>query len=592
MNSSPPQLPIQALERIDDRCAEFEKAWQSDAIPNIEDFVNGVDRDNELKALLSELIALDLDYRQRRGETPQRDDYVERFSDYKTLIDGAFGRQRGSSNAFELPSIDRLRSLFPHLDIIKALGAGGMGAVFKAKQKGLDRWVALKVLPNELAMQPQFPVRFTREARTLAKLNHPNIVSVFEFGQVERTYYFLMEFVDGPTLRDVIRAGNLSPGEALAIVPHLCDALQYAHDRGVIHRDIKPENILLTHDGAIKVVDFGLARLAGSGNGADGLTGTHQVMGTPRYMAPEQFTGTRNVDHRADIYSMGVVFYELLTGELPQGRFAVPSKKVAIDVRLDEVVLKTLEKEPDLRYQTADSVRVDVDSIVSSTDPSDDVTQPMAAMQSHDPETIASQPARRAPNADSEAHLLLTRRGLMSDLQRSLNPIRRWQWLQLLLGIGLIALGAYGWTRNTNVPHRLISGLIVHIYGVLMIAAAIKVLVCLKDVDTTEPIEVVRHQLRGVRNWYMRLTPVLGLAWWWIWIPVAVSAGFDEIMHPRSFYPSVIVGMIGFGVSLLLVHRSVRTHRHHGNEDQSQLAAASLRTAFMQLNEIERTGIR
>ena len=145
---------------------------------------------------------------------------------------------------------------------------------------------------------------------------------------------------------------RLEPAEALDIIGQICDALQYAHEEGVVHRDIKPENILLDRKGRLKIADFGLAKITGADQ-ATNLTMTNMVMGTPHYMAPEQIENPKSVDHRADIYSMGVVFYEMLTGELPIGRFEVPSKKVQIDVRLDEVVLKTLEKAPERRYQKA-----------------------------------------------------------------------------------------------------------------------------------------------------------------------------------------------------------------------------------------------
>jgi hypothetical protein len=144
------------------------------------------------------------------------------------------------------------------------------------------------------------------------------------------------------------------------VVPHLCDALQYAHDEGIVHRDIKPENILVDVKGRVKIADFGIAKLVRETPEELALTGTHQVVGTPQYMAPEQMAGSHAVDHRADIYSLGVVFYEMLTGELPVGRFQVPSKKVKVDVRLDEVVLRTLEKEPALRYQKVSDVKTDV----------------------------------------------------------------------------------------------------------------------------------------------------------------------------------------------------------------------------------------
>src|SRR6202050_1116667 len=160
----------------------------------------------------------------------------------------------------------------------------------------------------------------------------------------------------------MIRAGKMKPEEALAVVPKICDALQFAHEEGVVHRDIKPENILLDKRGRVKIADFGLAKLLGD-KAAKGLPGTQQVMGTPQYMAPEQIQGTRDVDHRADIYSLGVTFYEMLTGELPLGRFAPPSQKVQIDVRLDEVVLRTLEVEPEKRYQHASDVKTEMETI-------------------------------------------------------------------------------------------------------------------------------------------------------------------------------------------------------------------------------------
>jgi tRNA A-37 threonylcarbamoyl transferase component Bud32 len=265
---------------------------------------------------------------------------------------------------FEAPEADELNDLFPNLEILKLVGRGGMGAVYKARQPDLDRFVAVKILPREIQGDPGFGDRFLREARTLAKLNHPNIVAVYDFGQIDELFYFVMEFVDGVTLRDTIAAGSVAPEEALRIIPSLCDALQFAHEEGIVHRDIKPENILLDKRGRVKIADFGLAKLLnGESDDEQNLTGTHQVMGTVKYMAPEQMTTSRNVDHRADIYSLGVVFYELLTGDLPVGWFAPPSKKVAIDVRLDEVVLRTLEAEPSRRYQHASEVKSAVEEL-------------------------------------------------------------------------------------------------------------------------------------------------------------------------------------------------------------------------------------
>jgi len=172
-----------------------------------------------------------------------------------------------------------------------------------------------------------------------------------------------MEYVDGPNLRQLERAAKLTPREALQIVPQICEALQYAHDEGIVHRDIKPENVLLDKKGRVKIADFGLAKILGREPQDFHLTGAGQVMGTPNYMAPEQVEHPQSVDHRADIYSLGVVFYEMLTGELPLGKFAPPSRKVQVDVRLDDVVLRALEKEPERRYQTASQVKSAVETL-------------------------------------------------------------------------------------------------------------------------------------------------------------------------------------------------------------------------------------
>ncbi len=274
-----------------------------------------------------------------------------------------------SHDRFVPPDPADLAYHFPQLEILELLGQGGMGAVYKARQLRLDRLVALKILPPEVAGHPAFERRFTREAQALARLNHPHIVTLHDFGESGGLYYFLMEFVDGVNLRQLIDGGKLEPRQALAIVPQVCEALQYAHDEGIVHRDIKPENILLDKKGRVKIADFGLVKLMGSGDpvaagrSAIRLTGSQQVMGTPHYMAPEQMERPQRVDHRADIYSLGVVFYEMLTGELPLGRFAPPSRMVQVDVRLDEVVLRTLEKEPDRRYQHASDVKTDLESM-------------------------------------------------------------------------------------------------------------------------------------------------------------------------------------------------------------------------------------
>ena len=275
-----------------------------------------------------------------------------------------------NTSGFVAPTAGELDELIPSIKITELIGRGGMGAVYRGHQTSLDRPVAVKVLPREAQESDQLGERFQREAQTLAKLHHPNIVSVFDFGEADGMFYFVMEFVDGVTLRETIKAGKVTPEEALELVPTICDALQFAHSQGVVHRDIKPENILLTRDGQVKIADFGLAKIIRSDEEAAAdmeLTGTQQIMGTAKYMAPEQMSTTKNVDHRADIYSLGVVFYELLTGELPMGWFQPPSKKVAVDVRLDEVVLRTLESEPQRRYQQVSEIKTAIESLANGS---------------------------------------------------------------------------------------------------------------------------------------------------------------------------------------------------------------------------------
>ena len=283
----------------------------------------------------------------------------------------ASGGEPSAPADFVPPTPAELAAYFPDLEILELLGRGGMGVVYKARQKRLDRLVALKILSPKIGQDPAFAERFHREARAMGQLNHPHIVAVHDYDQTKfpgdgGLYYFIMEYVDGVNLRRLLDTQKLSPEQALAIVPQICDALQYAHDAGVVHRDIKPENILIDKSGRVKIADFGLAKLMGRESNDFTLTGAGQVMGTPHYMAPEQFEHPKDVDHRADIYSLGVVFYQMLTGELPIGRFARPSQKVQIDVRLDEVVLRALEKEPGLRYQHVSEIKTQVETIAGT----------------------------------------------------------------------------------------------------------------------------------------------------------------------------------------------------------------------------------
>jgi serine/threonine protein kinase len=262
----------------------------------------------------------------------------------------------------EPPSLEEIAPHFRQLEVLDCLGRGGMGVVYKARQKSLDRLVALKILAPERERDPQFAERFAREAQALAKLSHPHIVTVYDFGQADGLFYLLMEYVDGVNLRQLLRTRRLEPNVALAIVPPICDALQYAHDHAVVHRDIKPENLLLDKTGHVKIADFGIAKMLGG----DSTPDEEQGVGTPHYMAPEQHATPQSADHRADIYSLGVVLYEMLTGELPAGPFELPSRKVQIDVRLDEIVLRALNHEPELRFQQAGQMKTAVETLTGA----------------------------------------------------------------------------------------------------------------------------------------------------------------------------------------------------------------------------------
>jgi len=259
------------------------------------------------------------------------------------------------------PEPDELAGLIPQYEIECLLGRGGMGAVYKGRQPALDRPVAIKILPAEIAADEQFVERFRREARLLAKLHHPGIVAIHDSGQTrDGQLYFVMEYVDGKDLRSVIKNGGLAPEQALAATAQICEALRVAHEHGVVHRDIKPENVLLTRDGQTKLADFGLSRPSRDQE-KQKFTMTNMVMGSPDYMAPEQKSG--EADQRSDIFALGVMLYEMLTGQVPRGAFEPPSRKIGIDIRIDEVVLRALQAEPDKRYQNVTEMKSDVETI-------------------------------------------------------------------------------------------------------------------------------------------------------------------------------------------------------------------------------------
>ena len=272
------------------------------------------------------------------------------------------GADNGSLE-FEPLTEAELSELLPNYEIVALIDRGGMGAVYKAVQLNLDRTVAIKLLPMEVAVDPEFETRFSREARTMAKLEHPNIVRIYDFGDIEGQFYFVMEYVEGSDLMRHIREGDLEVDEVCDIACKLCDALQYAHERGIVHRDLKPANVLVTNDKEPKLADFGLAKMHGNGREDFDLTRTRASMGTPHYMAPEQLADTQSVDSRADIYSVGVIVYELLTKSLPIGNFSPPSSLAPVTSELDEAILRALKSDPEERFQSIGDLKRALESV-------------------------------------------------------------------------------------------------------------------------------------------------------------------------------------------------------------------------------------
>ncbi|WP_375756656.1 serine/threonine-protein kinase [Corallococcus exercitus] len=274
-------------------------------------------------------------------------------------------------SSFEPTAISRSRppDLVSGYRLEKLVGAGGMGEVHKATQLSLGRTVAVKLLNPELAKDPSFIARFQKEAAALATLSHPHVVAIVDKGKTDTTYYLVMEFVDGPSLRELMRSPSMETPVLLRRMLEICRAIEYAHGRGVIHRDLKPENILLDQQagGIAKVSDFGLASFLDDATAASrfALTSTHVSMGTISYMAPEQRVDAKSADARADIFSLGVILYETFTGEVPLGTFDPPSRKrPGLDPRVDAIVMRCLKPDPDDRYPSVTALIADLEPLV------------------------------------------------------------------------------------------------------------------------------------------------------------------------------------------------------------------------------------
>ncbi len=264
--------------------------------------------------------------------------------------------------------------------VIKLLAQGGMGKVYLANQFKLGRRVAVKILSEELARDPSFVHRFLQEARAAAELSHGNIVQIFDVGEITGYFFIIMEFVDGPNLKEILKKHTtISPLKALEVVLQACHALKHAHQRGVIHRDIKPENIMMTQEAVVKIADLGLAKKIASSEQDGGITNSGAILGTPYYMAPEQIKDFSRVDGRSDIYSLGVTLFKALTGKIPfNGRSPVEIMIKVVDGKrpslrsicpeipedVELLVDKMMHCNPDRRYQDLSQVIKDMEQVL------------------------------------------------------------------------------------------------------------------------------------------------------------------------------------------------------------------------------------
>jgi serine/threonine protein kinase len=277
--------------------------------------------------------------------------------------------------SWRVPTITQLQDLFEGYDILEIIGQGGMGVVYKARQKSLGRFVAIKILRPPEDAEDSFATkeRFENEARTMAIMDHPYIVTVHNFGRTKdaQYFYFVMEYVEGTDLAKVInKQQRLDQDVALSFIRGVCTALGYAHDHGIIHRDVKPANILIDTNDQVRVADFGLARIVDPSNTLErGLTGSRVALGTPDFVAPELLT-LETPDARADIYSVGVMLYQMLTGDVPRGLFKMPSDRYSeLDPRVDSIICRAMEPEPNDRYQSTQEITSAIDDIRTSPQP-------------------------------------------------------------------------------------------------------------------------------------------------------------------------------------------------------------------------------
>jgi tetratricopeptide (TPR) repeat protein/tRNA A-37 threonylcarbamoyl transferase component Bud32 len=392
-----PGLPAAQALRVEEACVRFEAAWQAGGRPRLEDYL-GPAEGPEHRALLRELVALDVHYRRRAGEPPQPADYRDRFPGLDPeACASAFEGEAAGGAATPVPAppegADTVRqdglpgqpptppapfAGIGDYEVVGELGRGGMGVVYKARQVSLNRLVALKmVLAGEHA-RPEDLARFLAEGQVVARLQHPHVVQIYEVGEHAGRPFFALEYLEGGSLQDKLRGAPLPAREAAQLAEVLARAMQAAHARGVIHRDLKPANVLLDQDGRPKITDFGLAKRV---EGGGGLTQSGAILGTPSYMAPEQAAGQgKAVGPAADVYALGAVLYECLTGRPPfKAATALDTllqvlREEPVSPRrlqppvppdLETICLTCLRKEPARRYASALALADDLKRFLS-----------------------------------------------------------------------------------------------------------------------------------------------------------------------------------------------------------------------------------
>jgi formylglycine-generating enzyme required for sulfatase activity len=393
----PGSLPLALLLRVDEVCLRFEAAWRAGEQPCIKDYLEGK-AEPEYSLLLRQLLLLELEYRDRR-EPPL-------LEEYRAVL-----RRREASGMIAhapLPSV-------PGYEVLGELGRGGMGVVYKARQLGLNRLVALKMISAAESAGPEQALRFRPEAEAIARLQHPNIVQIYEVGEREGRPYFSLEYVEGGTLAKRLAGAPLPPCEAAQMATTLAAAMDAAHQKGVVHRDLKPANVLLAGGPEtplprcfLKIADFGLAKQL---DGESGQTHTGAILGTPSYMAPEQAEGrVKDVGPATDVYALGAILYEMLTGRAPfkgttpletleqvRRQEPVPPRQInpALECNLEAICLKCLRKDQRQRYATAAALAEDLRRFLNH-EPT--AARPAVGMHPAPPETLAAlqQPSRAA----------------------------------------------------------------------------------------------------------------------------------------------------------------------------------------------------